>query len=199
MIVKKARDPLLHGAIGREVRAFRTRYGMKVGDLAVATNLSIGMLSKIENGDISPSLSTLQAISRGLAIPITWLVRPFEVERTAVFSKAGIDRVQASGSAGQHHKSLGHAAASNGLLVEPCMISLTRENDVFPTVGHQGLVFLYLLEGEMAYRHGTDVYRMTPGDSLFYDAATQHGAEELARLPVRCLTLMTRRQSRRCE
>ena len=195
--VKRAREPLLHTAIGREVRAFRTRHGMKVSDLAAATNLSVGMLSKIENGGISPSLTTLQAISRGLAVPITWLVSRFETECTAVFVKAGSDAVPNSKAARQQCKPLGHTDVNaNGLLVEPHLISLTCETDVFPAAGHQGTVFLYLLQGEISYRHGASIYRMSPGDSLFFDATIQHGAEKQAQLPVRCLSIMTRRRDR---
>ena len=51
-----ARDNLLEVAIGREVHAFRTKLGITVSDLAAASGLSNGMLSKIENGVISPAL-----------------------------------------------------------------------------------------------------------------------------------------------
>ena len=40
---------------------------------------------------------------------------------------------------------------------------------------HDGLEFLYVLEGEVVYRHGNNLYRMTPGDSLFFDADAPHG------------------------
>lgn len=166
---------------------------MKVSDLAAATNLSVGMLSKIENGGISPSLTTLQAISRGLAVPITWLVSRFEAERTAVFVRAGGHNASAS----QRHKHLGHGDINaGGLQIEPCLITLTRCTDVFPAVSSQGMVFLYMLQGEFAYRHGDSLYRITPGDSLFFDAATQHGVDELTELPIRCLSIMTCGQGR---
>lgn len=194
--VKRAREPLLHNAIGREVRAFRTRHGMKVSDLAAATDLSVGMLSKIENGGISPSLTTLQAISRGLAVPITWLVSRFEAERMAVFIKAANDKSAVSRVGPQRILLSDTEANAKGLRVESYMISLTCETDVFPAVGHEGMVFLYLLQGEIVYRHGASVYRLTPGDSLFFDAATQHNVDELAQLPVRCLSIATRRQDR---
>src|ERR1700737_897945 len=61
-----ARDNILEVAIGREVRAFRNKLGITVADLAAATGLSLGMLSKIENGVTSPSLTTLQTLSRAL-------------------------------------------------------------------------------------------------------------------------------------
>lgn len=191
---------MLHNAIGREVRAFRTRHGMKVSDLAAASNVSVGMLSKIEKGGISPSLTTLQAISRGLAVPISWLVSRFEADRTSVFVRAGTHCDIAPDGSIESQKPLGYVGVnSTGLLVEPCLLSLVHGTDIFPAFCHQGMVFLYMLQGEVIYRHGSSQYRMTAGDSLFFDAATQHGADELVELPVRCLSIMTRRQDRRYE
>ena len=50
---------------------------------------------------------------------------------------------------------------------------------MFPTFQHEGMEFLYMLEGEVVYRHGGKLYRMKPGDSLFFDADAPHGPEEL--------------------
>ena len=183
--------------IGNVIRDLRLQQRLTIADVASQAHISRGMLSKIENGGISPSLTTLQAISRGLAVPITWLVSRFETECTAVFVKAGSDAVPNSKAARQQCKPLGHTDVNaNGLLVEPHLISLTCETDVFPAAGHQGTVFLYLLQGEITYRHGASIYRMSPGDSLFFDATIQHGAEKPAQLPVRCLSIMTRRRDR---
>jgi len=67
----------LEVSIGREVRACRRKLGMTLVELARAAGLSLGMMSKIENGIISASLSTLQALSRALGVPLTSLLRPF--------------------------------------------------------------------------------------------------------------------------
>ena len=61
--VREISERNLEAAIGREVRNFRRQQGMTVADLAQITGLSIGMLSKIENGNTSPSLTTLQVLS----------------------------------------------------------------------------------------------------------------------------------------
>lgn len=87
--VRDTRENVLEVAIGHEVRTFRKQLGITVADLAAATNISLGMLSKIENGITSPSLTTLQALSRALGVPLTALFRRFEEERSAVFIKAG--------------------------------------------------------------------------------------------------------------
>ena len=50
-------------AVGTRVRALRKRLDMTVAELAKQAGLSVGMLSKIENGATSPSLATLQALA----------------------------------------------------------------------------------------------------------------------------------------
>ena len=64
--VRDERKNILEVAIGREVRAYRTHAGITVAELSKRTGLSIGMLSKIENGNTSPSLTTLQSLSYAL-------------------------------------------------------------------------------------------------------------------------------------
>ena len=60
-------------ALGVQIRLFRRQHDLSVSDLASAAGISTGMLSKIENGQISPSLATLQAIASALGTPISSL------------------------------------------------------------------------------------------------------------------------------
>jgi transcriptional regulator with XRE-family HTH domain len=192
--VRDAREKVLEVAIGREVRAFRKKLGITVADLAAATNLSLGMLSKIENGITSPSLTTLQALSRALGVPVTAFFRRFEEERSVVFVKAGegIEIERRGTRAGHQYNLLGHVDAStSGVVVEPYLITLSANSDVFPTFQHEGMEFLYMLEGEVVYRHGSHLFRMLPGDSLFFDADAPHGPEELTKLPIRYLSIIS--------
>ncbi len=189
-----ARDNLLEVAIGREVRAFRNKLNITVSDLAAAAGLSPGMLSKIENGLTSPSLSTLQALSRAVGVPVTAFFRRFEERRDAVFVKAGEGLViERRGTRNGHqYQLLGHSGGRTGrVVVEPYMITLTEESDVFPLFQHSGLEFLHILEGEVVYRHGSQLYPMGPGDSLFFDADAPHGPEEMHKLPIRFLSVIS--------
>ncbi|NGN44200.1 helix-turn-helix domain-containing protein [Mesorhizobium sp. CGMCC 1.15528] len=192
--VRDTRENVLEVAIGREVRAFRKKLGITVADLATATNISLGMLSKIENGNTSPSLTTLQSLSRALGVPVTAFLRRFEQERNAVFVKAGegVDVERRGTRAGHQYTLLGHVGSNtSGVVVEPYLITLSEDSDVFPTFQHDGMEFLYMLEGEVVYRHGDNLYRMSPGDSLFFDADAPHGPEELTKLPMRYLSIIS--------
>ena len=187
------REKVLEVAIGREVRAFRRQKGITVADLAELTGLSIGMLSKIENGNTSPSLTTLQALSHALSVPLTAFFRGFEEHREAVHTPAGegVETERAGTRAGHQYNLLGHIGSNaSGVMVEPYLITLTHESDIFPTFQHGGIETIYMLEGEVQYRHNDTLYHMRPGDTLFFDADAPHGPEVLEKLPARYLSII---------
>lgn len=190
--VREPRVNNLEMAIGHEVRAYRKKLGITVTDLASATGVSVGMLSKIENGNISPSLTTLQTLSKALGVPITAFFRGFEEPRSATFVKAGqgVNIERRGTRAGHQYSLLGHIDNNtSGVTVEPYLITLTTDSDVFPTFQHEGMEFLYMLEGEVVYRHGEQLFTMQAGDSLFFDADAPHGPEELVKLASRSLSV----------
>jgi transcriptional regulator with XRE-family HTH domain len=186
-----ARENRLEVAIGHQVREFRIKLGMTVADLGRQAGLSAGMMSKIENGVTSPSLSTLQALSGALNVPVTAFFRKFEEHRDATFIKAGQGLlIERRGTrAGHQYQLLGHSIGKS-LVVEPYLVTLNETSDVFPLFQHAGQEFIYLLEGEVGYRHSDKVYTMTPGDSLFFDADAPHGPEELRKLPIRLISVI---------
>ncbi|MSP67376.1 MAG: helix-turn-helix domain-containing protein [Alphaproteobacteria bacterium] len=181
----------LERAIGLVVRAFRHELGLTVAAAAKAAGLSPGMLSKIENGQTSPSLATLQALSAALNVPVTAFFRRFEESREASHVRSGQGMViERRGSrAGHRYQLLGHGS-SRTLSVEPMLVTLTAESDVFPLFQHAGTEFLYMLEGDMEYVHGGTTYRMRSGDSLMFDGEAAHGPLRLIRLPIRFLSLI---------
>ena len=65
------------------------------------------------------------------------------------------------------------------------------QSDVFPIFQHAGLEFIYMLRGKVNYRHGDKTYKLSPGDSLFFDADAPHGPEELVKLPIVFLSVIT--------
>ncbi len=182
----------LEAYIGHEVKDFREKLGMTISELSGAAGISAGMLSKIENGSTSPSLSTLQSVSRALNVPVTALFRGYDQVRDATFVKAGEGlTIERRGTrSGHQYELLGHTPHGS-LAVEPYLITLTDKSEVFPVFQHSGHEFIYMLEGVVIYRHGSKTYRLVPGDSLFFDADAPHGPEELVELPARFLSVIS--------
>jgi quercetin dioxygenase-like cupin family protein len=96
--------------------------------------------------------------------------------------------------AGHQYQLLGHTIGQQ-VTVEPYLITLTEQSEIFPLFQHNGVEFIYMLDGEVVYRHGDKVYRLTPGDSLFFDADVPHGPEELVELPIRFLSILIQPRS----
>ncbi len=185
-----ADDPL-EAAIGRKVRALRQGQGVKLSDLARASGLSLGMLSKIENGQTSPSLSTLKALAGALNVPISIFFQEFEDRRDCSFVPAGRGvRIDRRGTrAGHVYELLGHSLRS-AVRVEPFLITIDEGGAPYPAFQHPGHEFIYMLAGRLTYRHGGNAYAMGPGDALFFDAAAPHGPEALGELPARYLSII---------
>ena len=60
-----------------------------------------------------------------------------------------------------------------------------------PSLRRVGTQFIYILEGQLVYRHGTATYLMSEGDSLLFQAIVPHGPESILRAPVRYLSVLS--------
>jgi transcriptional regulator with XRE-family HTH domain len=181
----------LEAGIGTEVRRLRKSLDLTVAELGAAADISAGMLSKIENGTISPSLATLDALARALNVPISRLFAETEERRDCSFVKSGSGvRIERRGTkAGHLYDLLGHSLAGE-IAVEPYLITLKRDAVPYTGFRHAGVEFLYMLSGKVRYRHADRSYLMEPGDALFFDAAARHGPEELVEAPMRYLSII---------
>ena len=74
--------------------------------------------------------------------------------------------------------------------MEPFLVTMDDASEVFPTFAHAGTEFLYLLEGQLEYRHGNHTYTMEPGDSLTFEGDIPHGPEALLQVPIRLLSVI---------
>lgn len=180
------RHHTLEMSLGREIRRLRKKYSMTVIALASQAGLSSGMLSKIENGLTSPSLSTIQALASALNVSVTTLFRRHERRRDATMVKAGEGLIihRRGSLAGHEYRLLGHSVGKN-VTMEPYLITLTDKSEVFPSFQHPGTEFLYVLEGRIDYHHSGVTYSLGPGDSLFFDGEAPHGPEKLIETPIR--------------
>jgi transcriptional regulator with XRE-family HTH domain len=181
----------LERAIGAQIRRFRHRTNLSIGDLCSAAGISRGMLSKIENGQVSPSLSTLHAISNALMVQISALFSQYEDRRDSSFVKAnqGVVIERRGTKVGHVYRLLGHSLRGD-LVVEPYMIELREDAMPYAGFQHAGIEFIFMLTGRVVYRHGEQTYELEPGDSLMFDSAGLHGPEKLIELPSTYLSII---------
>ena len=182
-------------AVGRALFAFRQMAGLTLRELARESGVSAAMISRIENGQASPSLASLDALSRALDLPLVNFFRHTITSRDITHVKAG-KGLQTH----RHGSGLGHAFQLLGyhkrrdIRFEPVLVTLTASAKVkAPTYHDHGCELIYLLEGEMDYRYGDQVYRLCPGDSLSFDSAEGHGVSEILSPEVKFLVVSAQR------
>ncbi len=171
----------LERALGNQIRALRRQHDLSVADLASASGISNGMLSKIENGGISPSLATLQAISGVLQVPLSSLFASFEERQDCSYvpTGQGLTIERRGTKVGHVYQLLGHVLRGD-VVVEPYLITLRDRAAPHTSFRHSGVEFIYMLSGDVRYRHGSETYHLKPGDSLLFDSSALHGPETLS-------------------
>jgi transcriptional regulator with XRE-family HTH domain len=182
----------LGDVIAERVRDFRRQAGWTVSELAERSDLSKGMLSKIENAQASPSLSTLARLSEALSVPVTAFFRGLDEDHDALYIKAGTGlEIQHKGaSRGQRYQLLGRMRAPHDRL-EPMVVTLTEDTETFPLYQHTGTELLYMLSGRMEYGYGSARYVLEPGDALQFVGEVTHGPTRLIELPLQFLAIKT--------
>lgn len=178
-------------AIARNVRQLRQQLGLSVADMAGRVGISKAMMSKIENAQTSPSLSTLALLAKGFDVPVTTLFRGADVERPAAFVKAGTGaRIVRNGTREGHQYELLGSLRGEHKRLECLMVTLSEKSKTYPLFQHPGTEFIYVLEGVMDYAHSRSVYRLHPGDSLQIDGEGAHGPADLIEMPIRFLSVI---------
>ncbi|GAA4845796.1 XRE family transcriptional regulator [Actinomycetospora corticicola] len=181
----------LERAIGTQVRRIRADAGWTLAEMAARTGLSKAMLSKIENAQISCSLTTVARLASALDVPVTALFRDAEGPREAVFTPAGGGaRIVARGTRVGHDYTLLGALRGQHKRMEAHLVTLTERSEEFPLFQHPGTELLFMLDGTMVYGHGDASYTMRPGDALQLDGEGAHGPRELVELPIRFLSVV---------
>lgn len=183
----------LEAEIGQQVRGLRQSLGLTVAELGSAARVSKGMLSKIENGAISPSLETLSGLAKALNVSIQDLFRTADDEPNCSFVKAGTGtRMNRRGTkVGHHYDLLVSQSLKGNTGIEPYLITLDQHSVAHTTFRHGGHEFIFVLTGTLKYRHGDKSYLLERGDTLCFDASVRHGPEQLISAPITYLSIVS--------
>jgi transcriptional regulator with XRE-family HTH domain len=183
-------DEQVSQVVGERVRSVRHALGLTMAQLAKTASVSTAMLSRIENGLTSPSLSTLNRLARAANVPITSFFRGLDEEHDAVLVRAGKGQeiIHAATSRGRRYQDLG-ALRGPTREIEPVLVTLTKPDTAFPLFQHPGVELIHVLEGSMEYGYGSNRYVLEPGDTLQIRGEVAHGPTRLIDLPVEFLSL----------
>ena len=178
--------------VGSSARRLRAAQGLTLAEVARSAGISQGMLSRLETGDVSPSLETLAALSAALGSNVAALFRdgvPATSDAQLVRRGEGLEVVRRGTRRGHTYHLLASERGPRRVF-EPFLVTLTSKSEIFPEFDHPGTEFIHILEGSLRYRHGPESYLLRPGDSLTFRGDVPHGPDKLLKLPVRMLSII---------
>ncbi len=156
--------------LGTRLRSIRLEQGTSIRALAEKCGLSANTLSLIENNRTSPSVNTLEALARGLEVPIVTFFSGQKPEHGLVYQQQG-QRPKLPFANGTLEM-LGEGLPPLG--AEPILVTLETTQADLQEISHAGREFMYCLEGEVSCVVAGREYRLLPGDSLLFDAQAPH-------------------------
>jgi XRE family transcriptional regulator, regulator of sulfur utilization len=176
--------------VGPRVRALREAMDLSLRDLAERSGVSAPMLSQVERGETSPTLSVASRIAAGLELTLSQLLRLDEGDGVTVVRRA--DRLQGGGKdhsygvvtpahPGQRAEISEHvlrAGAATGGPDDPPMHEAGSRETAVVTAGELRLICA-----------GT-AYDLTTGDAVTFDADLPHHFENKGTIEARFLAVV---------
>ncbi|MGH2725467.1 MAG: helix-turn-helix domain-containing protein [Actinomycetota bacterium] len=177
--------------VGRRVRSLREARGLSLRDLAQRSGVSAPMLSQVERGETSPTITVAQRIAAGLSLPLSTLLRLDEDQHVAIVRKAERRTERRDGHRvdvltpalpGERASVTVHAlrpgARTGGPADRPLHAPGSRET-VVATLGR----LVVHIDGER--------YHLAEGDAVTFDADLPHHFENPGRREVRFMAVVT--------
>jgi len=168
-------------AIGSALKNLRENQSISARQLAEKSGISAAMISRIESGQVSPSISTMTSLSNALDVPFVSLFKDMVSERTDFTHVKKGSGVQSTRIVGEHiHHYINIAShRRRDLNFEAHLVTITPQDCEFPrNVGH-GVVMLHVLKGSAKYRYGKQELLLEAGDNLSIDAELIYGFSEI--------------------
>ncbi|XWN30696.1 MAG: XRE family transcriptional regulator [Devosia sp.] len=185
-VVRADTDGSEEGRIGARLRALRTARGLSLKRLSLASSVPVSTISKIENGQLNPSLvhaiNLASALDENLGFLVPTQTRPSPLvvsraaERPAIaFPEMGLSLEDLNGPAarGRLEARLGIIAAGAHSGEEP--------------MRHAGEELAHVLSGGLDYDVAGTAFALRAGDTLHFKSDQPHRWRNAADGPTRVL------------
>jgi transcriptional regulator with XRE-family HTH domain len=162
--------------LGQRVRELRKERNWTLEQAAREAGLARSTLSKIENGQMSPTYEALKKLAVGLEISVPQLFTPprktqVNGRMSVVKSGEGVQQTTTT----YEHELLAETLTKKSMLPYRARVRARSMEDFDGWVRHDGEEFLYVLTGVIRlYTEFYEPVEMRRGDSAYYDASMGH-------------------------
>jgi transcriptional regulator with XRE-family HTH domain len=168
----------LEAQIVQKINELRRARNLTLDKLADLTGLTKGYLSRIENSQKSPPVSTLSKIAGALGVDITEFfshnsTSPELVDMTITRKGERLKIGDRQTPYGYIYEAMAYRMIGKNM--EPYVLTIDNEiYDYDQGFQHIGEEFLYVLEGKLEHHYEGKTYILEKGDSVYFDASKHH-------------------------
>jgi len=175
--------------VGKNIKKIRKGKGLSLNELADMIGMTKGYISKIENSDTAPPLSTLSKIAASLSVEVGDLTAE-EVDlpqpmKVCVTKKGQGKKLSTGDMIGYHYEILAHK--KSGKNMEPMLLyPAFEEKAIF---SHEGEEFMYTIEGTHEVIYDGESYIIDAGDSIYFDSIVPHTGRSIGKKKAKVLAV----------
>jgi transcriptional regulator with XRE-family HTH domain len=175
--------------LGRRVRAARVARRLTLEEVVSRADFTVSWLSKLENGQLTPSLEGLVKLADVLECGVDQLVEGLSIPPRHVVVKRGHGRIEQMRN-GKSPAAIEYLADQwRGRVMQPTILLLDGTERRHAAESHDGQRFLYVLDGDVRVDYGDEPILLSAGDSIYIDATIHHGVTALGKGKARVLSV----------
>ena len=161
--------------LGRRIRDLRSKAGMTLTELSKATGVSIGTLSQLERGLVSPTVRTVYTVAAALGVMPAWLIDPSQNVAKSTESQYIVRAAQRSRllDIGGVCKDIASPTASERLRGFFMVIQPGSSSGSQP-YSHKGEEIGFLLSGTLELQIEGETFSLNEGDCFAFPSSKPH-------------------------
>jgi transcriptional regulator with XRE-family HTH domain len=161
--------------LGQRIRDLRSKAGMTLTELSKATGVSIGTLSQLERGLVSPTVRTVYTVANALGVMPAWLIDPSQNTSKGTESQYIVRAGQRSRllDIDGIRKDIASPAASEKLRGFFMVIQPGCSSGAQPYT-HKGEEIGFLLSGTLELQIDGETYSLNEGDCFAFSSSKPH-------------------------
>lgn len=177
--------------IGKRIKEIRLSKGKTLNDLSKKTEFTKGYLSKLENSEKGPPVSTLIRIAKALEVNLSEIFgESTEPESVSLVKKGERKIIVRDGTQfGYNYQSLAYKFPKRHM--DPYLLTRPphRKKDICD-FKHHGEEMFFILEGKMEFCYGENKYLLEPGDCMYIDSNIEHHGNNIGDTDVKTLMII---------
>lgn len=160
--------------LATRLKAARIAKGYTLDRLADLSGLGKGMLSKVENFRVSPSLPTIAKMCDALGLSLSQLFEGLDQKPKLCITRVGERRLveRDRDQSNIIYEALAHKRPDRNM--DPFLLQVPAGGGRHEPMPHEGEEFLIVIKGKVSFEYDEEIHELSQGDAVYFDAEINH-------------------------